>query len=474
MTIELDNKLTQIAADVLAAQALASGLEVPTTCPAPLDNVPPLVTVNLPQTVNENTVVNVLGNVIDSDGTYSSSWSQLSGTPVTIVEDGLDNMSFTAPEVTSDEVLTFRLTATDNDMAVSSADTSVTISDVIALPPPATYEGFGASATGGTTPYDVNTLADSGAGSLRDAVSVSGRNITFSVSGTITLLSAIIVTTSNLTIDGLSSPNGIDIEGFGIYIEGNGTDDTQATNGIIQGLRIQNTFEDGIRFWKNANNWVCTRNSVINAGDGSIDVVENAHNVTVSWNFMSISASGSTLQSYNAHQVSHHHNFYFGSGRRNPAIYNTAPVYSSGTAVMPHADVQFNVAWNYGWGMRALTGIYVNFMNNLYKNNPSISANSSYLINKTDFGYLEGNVAIMDIRTGNQWDTNAAITSTNSNSKGTKHSAPAITGTDRLVEWASIITTAGTGRPDNAIEAAARIWAPLPTQADINQAWNDG
>ena len=143
MTIELDTAISQaiinsndLATELDDIKLLAAGLEPPITCPAPVDNIPPMVVVNLPQTVNENTLVNVLGTVVDSDGTYTSEWTQLSGTVVTIVEDGLDNMSFTAHEVAADEVLTFRLTAIDNDMAESSADTSVTISDVIAPPPP--------------------------------------------------------------------------------------------------------------------------------------------------------------------------------------------------------------------------------------------------------------------------------------------------------------------------------------------------
>ena len=69
--------------------------------------------------------------------------------------------------------------------------------------------GFGANATGGRagTVYHVTTLADSGAGSFRDAVSQANRIVVFDVGGYITLNSAVSVN-KNITIAGQTAPGG--------------------------------------------------------------------------------------------------------------------------------------------------------------------------------------------------------------------------------------------------------------------------
>ncbi len=71
-------------------------------------------------------------------------------------------------------------------------------------------EGFGAMATGGRggQVVHVTTLADSGAGSLRDAVSGPNRIVVFDVGGVINLTSALVVAGDNITLAGQSAPGG--------------------------------------------------------------------------------------------------------------------------------------------------------------------------------------------------------------------------------------------------------------------------
>jgi hypothetical protein len=94
--------------------------------------------------------------------------------------------------------------------------------------------GFGRTATGGRggTVVHVTNLTDTGAGSLRDAVSAGNRIVVFDVGGAITIASAISVS-SNITIAGQTAP------GDGIAIQGNELSFSSHTNGIARYLRVR-------------------------------------------------------------------------------------------------------------------------------------------------------------------------------------------------------------------------------------------
>lgn len=129
-------------------------------------------------------------------------------------------------------LLTWVLLACDEKEEVSGP--SVPFPDygeVLAFPG---AEGYGRNAVGGRhgEVYHVTALADSGKGSLRDAVSKPGRIVVFDVAGIIRLQS-LLAFSKNLTIAAQTAP------GDGIVIYGNHVSFSGADNVICRYLRIR-------------------------------------------------------------------------------------------------------------------------------------------------------------------------------------------------------------------------------------------
>jgi pectate lyase len=116
-------------------------------------------------------------------------------------------------------------------LAISTALVTAALAQTPAFPGAL---GFGANVTGGRggTVYHVTTLADSGAGSFRDAVSHSGRIIVFDVGGYITLNSAVSCS-GNITIAGQTAPGG------GIGFKGGEISFSNRSNIVCRCIRIR-------------------------------------------------------------------------------------------------------------------------------------------------------------------------------------------------------------------------------------------
>ena len=135
--------------------------------------------------------------------------------------------------------------------------------------------GFGATASGARfngTVYHVTTLADSGAGSFRDAVSHSGRFVVFDVGGTITL-NSVVACSSSLTIAGQTAP------GDGIAIIGHELSFSARQNEIVRYIRIrpgsmQSSGEDAINVG-DGTNMIFDHVSLEFAGYNNIDAHGN-------------------------------------------------------------------------------------------------------------------------------------------------------------------------------------------------------
>ena len=120
--------------------------------------------------------------------------------------------------------------------------------------------------------YRVTSLADSGAGTLRDALSQGNRCVVFDVAGTINLSSELRVK-SNTTVDGFTAPS----PGITLRMRTVGIDN--ATNVIVRGLRVRDTLDsgaanqDGIRIYNSAN-VVVSHCSFSRFEDGGVDVTQ--------------------------------------------------------------------------------------------------------------------------------------------------------------------------------------------------------
>ena len=150
-------------------------------------------------------------------------------------------------------------------------------------------EGYGAVSIGGRggRVIKVTNLNDSGAGSLREALTASGpRIVIFTVSGTITLNSNINITNPYLTVAGQTAPGeGITIKHADIRVL---TDDV-----IIRYLRVRNgpgdtNPDDGNRdnISVNTANRVIIDHCSVSWSTNENTNVYNSHDITFQWNLI--------------------------------------------------------------------------------------------------------------------------------------------------------------------------------------------
>jgi pectate lyase len=270
--------------------------------------------------------------------------------------------SSVAHTYTEEGRFTATLTVTD-DEGFSDAD-SVSIAVGAS-----TYEGFGTvtrgaeGAPGGYQTYHVTSLANSGAGTLRDAVSQGSRLVVFDVGGTINLSGSLYITeVAYLTIDGSTAPSpGITISlpvDRSFYILG------EAHDIIINNIRADGNYIglgtgdgdvfalDGYYGSGPVYNVIVDHCTFTSAGDGVQDTKGTIRNITYSWNlFKDTDFMGSFSDPGERENISLHHNVYARGGERMPKIEN------EGGSTTTNFDMVNNIVygWNtYGVGFRGL------------------------------------------------------------------------------------------------------------------------
>lgn len=277
-------------------------------------------------------------------------------------------------------------------------------------------EGYGMLATGGRggTVYEVTNLNDSGAGSLRDAVSQSNRTVVFRVSGTIELASNLLITGDNLTIAGQTAPGGgITLKNFGLRLDG-------ADNVIIRYIRVRpgdtgtDTQVDGIGFTNNGASNIIFDHCSVSWGIDENFSFYGLPNITIQWSIISEGLYNSVhpkgvhsmggIQS--GRDTSIHHNIYISNNQRN-AKFNIADWWPG-----QNTDFRNNVVYN--WGAAATHGgnggsTLTNVVNNYYKYGPSTSTSARSQFLSFEGGspgewYVTGNyVHGYPVITANNW-----------------------------------------------------------------------
>ena len=224
-----------------------------------------------------------------------------------------------------------------------------------------TAEGFGAKAVGGRSGrvIEVTNLNDSGDGSLRSAMEASGPRIcVFRVSGTITLKSAIRVSSPYLTVAGQTSPGGVQVKGTG---QPDGDWGVWCVNGahdiILRHLRVRmggnmkhdagnnllfyGTAEPGVR------DVIVDHCSVSWGSDTQLDWYGSyLDRATFQWNLVGECFMGQHVGGNRAPKnITLHHNLYANLGSRTP--------------LMQHADVfdfRNNVIYNWSGNNASVFG----------------------------------------------------------------------------------------------------------------------
>ncbi|KAF2999886.1 hypothetical protein E8E13_008275 [Curvularia kusanoi] len=247
-------------------------------------------------------------------------------------------------------------------------------------------EGFGKDAIGGRNGkvYVVSNLNDSGAGSLRDAVSQPDRIVVFQVGGLIKIKERIVVS-KRISILGQTAP------GDGITVYGNGWSFSNADDAIVRYIRIR--MGKGGSSGKDAagiaegKNMIFDHVSVSWGRDETFSINGAATNITIQNSIIAqgleTHSCGGLMQTELDNGISLFRNLYIDNKTRNPKVKGTN-------------DFINNVVYNWGGGGGYIAGdssgqSEANIIGNYFISGPSTSITAFTRGNANFNGYVQGN-----------------------------------------------------------------------------------
>jgi pectate lyase len=331
-------------------------------------------------------------------------------------------------------------------------------------------EGFGRNASGGRggAVIYVTNLNDSGAGSLRAAVSASGpRTVVFAVSGTIYLQSTLRIRNGNLTIAGQTAP------GDGITVANYPIDPSNASNVIIRFIRSR--LGDNMSLENDAFNIRYADNVIIDHCSFSWGIDETATaydntNFTMQWCIIAESLRDSVHEKglhgyggiWGGRGATFHHNLLAHHDSRNPRL-NGARYHGQDDELV---DFRNNVIYN--WGGNSVYGgepasetikSRHNLVNNYYKFGPATASGvRSRILQPTaletffglfyvDGNYVQGSATI----TANNWS--GGVQGVNSSQIAqlrslTPFQVPAVIEQPAVEAYQHVLQFAGASRPN--------------------------